>query len=592
MFLRRPPLSALLTVPYVVLVMATAAIIGGLSLQAGRNAVDNLSGQLLGEMVGRIGQAVDRHVAGSAAVLEAAFPQGVPAPANLDAGLDELRTRFWLATSVHRDPNNYAYYGDRYGRFVGLWRHSDQEAELRLRKQGTGPRSIYRFSGIKGPLGDVAQEDRMFDPRERPWYLAAQGSTTPTWTSIYIDFKTSELVATRARRVNNSAGDFEGVVATDMSLQRVNAFLKRLALSENGLALVVEADGNIIGVSRGPHLKALTGGVGDPKNARLNAAEHSDPMVVATHQAVRALLAQQTAKAPHAPSTGTFAGPAGEVVQVAYARLRDEAGLDWQLMVAVPRSDFLGQINAGFRDASALAVLASGVVMLIGLLILMTVTRELNVLSRAVKRVAAGDMGPPLTSDRKDQLGALANSFGDMQRRLLTDPLTGLANREAVVRRIEERLQQQRRRRDARPFAVLFADLNNFKRVNDVYGHEAGDEVLVELAKRLKSAVRGHDLVARFAGDEFVVFIETAGHRRDAETVRGHVETVLAKPLQALQGRSPATGTSSEAITPADAAAEHSGGACGLAYFPEDGQDLQSLLKAADDDMYSRKPRT
>jgi diguanylate cyclase (GGDEF)-like protein len=608
MFFRRPPLNALLTVPYVVLVLATAGIIGWLSLQAGRNAVDNLSGQLLGEMVNRIAQAVDRHVAGSAAVLEAAFPQGVPAPTNLDTGLDELRTRFWLATSVHRDPNNYAYYGDRQGRFFGLWRHSDQEAELRLRKQGQGPRSIYRFSGIKGPLGDLAQEDRMFDPRERPWYRAAQSSTTPTWTSIYIDFKTSELVATRARRVNNSAGDFEGVVATDLSLQRVNAFLRRLALSENGLALVVEGDGNIIGVSRGPHLRVLPGGsaggggagspaqANEPVNARLNAAEHSDPMVVATYAAVRGLLAKQTAHAPYAPSTGSFTGPGGEVVQVAYASLRDEAGLDWQLMVAVPRNDFLGEINTSFRNASLLAVLASAVVLLMGWLTLMSVTRELRVLTRAAKGVADGSASPPVTSDRNDELGALTRSFGDMQRRLLTDPLTGLANREAVVRRIEERLLQQRRLRDARPFAVLFADLNDFKRINDVYGHEAGDEALCELAKRLKSAVRGHDLVARFAGDEFVVFIETAGRRRDAETVRSHIEAVLKQPLQSLVGRSPSpsahTGAAASDGTPAvSAAAPPTGGACGLAYYPDDGQDLQTLLKTADDDMYTRKPR-
>jgi diguanylate cyclase (GGDEF)-like protein len=622
MFFRRPPLSALLTVPYVVLVLATAGIIGWLSLQAGRNAVDNLSGQLLGEMVNRIAQAVDRHVAGSAAVLEAAFPQGVPAPASLDSGLDELRTRFWLATSVHRDPNNYAYYGDRQGRFFGLWRHSDQEAELRLRKQGQGPRSIYRFSGIKGPLGEVAQEDRMFDPRERPWYRAAQSSTTPTWTSIYIDFKTSELVATRARRVNNSAGDFEGVVATDLSLQRVNAFLRRLALSENGLALVVEGDGNIIGVSRGPHLRVLggdsqaqagaqtgpaLGSAAQPQpstqlNARLNAAEHSDPMVVATYAAVRGLLAKQTAQAPSAPSTGSFTGPGGEVVQVAYASLRDEAGLDWQLMVAVPRNDFLAEINTSFRNASVLAVLASAVVLLMGWLTLMTVTRELRVLTRAAKGVADGSVSPPVTSDRNDELGALTRSFGDMQRRLLTDPLTGLANREAVVRRIEERLLQQRRLRDARPFAVLFADLNDFKSINDVYGHEVGDEALCELAKRLKSAVRGHDLVARFAGDEFVVFVETAGRRRDAETVRSHIEAVLKQPLQALVGRSPNTGlgasTGAGAATGAGAGAAPvvvpappMGGACGLAYYPEDGQDLQTLLKTADDDMYRRKPR-
>ncbi|OYU66337.1 MAG: sensor domain-containing diguanylate cyclase, partial [Burkholderiales bacterium PBB5] len=248
-----------LTLPFVVLVLLLALLLGVLSYRAGKSAVDNLSGQLLFETVNRIGQAVDRHVAGSAAVLEAAFPRGVPAPRSLQNDMAALRTRFWLATSVHRDPNNYAYYGDRHGQFFGLWRFSETEAELRLRPQGSGPREIYRFSGIAGTLGTPAVEERIFDPRERPWYRAAQTSAAPTWTSVYIDFKTTELVATRTRRVNNAAGEFEGVVATDLSLQQVNAFLQRLKLSANGVALVVEADGNIIGVSRGPHLSAREG---------------------------------------------------------------------------------------------------------------------------------------------------------------------------------------------------------------------------------------------------------------------------------------------------------------------------------------------
>jgi diguanylate cyclase (GGDEF)-like protein len=568
MFNWHPSLKALLIAPYLVLVLATAAIIGGLSYRAGGHAVDDLSGQLLKETVHRIAQSVENHVSGSAAVLEAAFPRGIAAPASFEGNLGDLRTRFWLATSVHRDPNNYAYYGDRNGRFFGLWRYSDSEAELRLRMVDSGPRAVYRFTGIQGELGQPVVETRIFDPRERPWFRAAQVSPTPTWTSIYIDFKTSELVATRTRRVNTTSGEFEGVVATDLSLQRVSEFLKRLSLSKNGLAMVVENDGQLIGVSRGPHLRPVNG-----KNERLNAAASDDPMVVATYAAVSERVGRS---ASSDPSTAVFEGPDGGLVQVGYARLRDEAGLDWLIMVAVPRADFLTQVVTGFRTAAGLGVLAAIGVAVIGLAVLGTVTRELRGLAGAVRRVAEGDLSNPLTSERKDELGDLARSFGDMQRRLLTDTLTGLSNREAVLRRIEERIVQQRRRGDSRPFAVVFADLNGFKGVNDRFGHDVGDAVLRELGERLRANARSGDLVARFAGDEFVILLESVDNRRDAEAARAHIEQALLQPLHALNGLD---------------VPELMGGACGLALFPDEGKDVQTLLKSADEDMYQRKRR-
>ena len=556
-----------LTLPYVLLVLALAGVLALLSHRAGQNAVDNLSGQLLVETVNRIAQAVDRHVSGSAAVLESAFPKGVAAPVSIQDELPALRTRFWLATSVHRDPNNYAYYGDRQGRFLGLWRYTESEAELRLRLAGNGPRTIYRFTGITGELQAPAPEERIFDPRERPWFRAAQGSATPTWTSVYIDFKTSELVATRARRVNNASGEFEGVVATDLSLQQVNAFLKRLKLSENGVAMVVEADGNLIGVSRGPHLKTASGGA----NTRLNAAESQDPLVVSTYRTVRATGASAGAQ----PRTGVFTADDGQRVQVGYARLQDDAGLDWLIMVAVPRHDFLYQIEDNFVTTGWLALLAAVATVLIGLAVLHNVAGELRQLAAAARRVGDGEAGGTLRTDRKDELGDLARSFVEMQNRLLTDPLTGLSNREAVLRRIEERIVQARRRGDTRPFVVMFADLNRFKQINDRHGHDVGDAVLRELADRLRNGVRGNDLVARYAGDEFVILLESVETRADAEAVRQHLQDALRQPLVALQGLG-----GDELLA---------GASFGVAVYPEDGQHVESLLKRADEDMYRRK---
>jgi len=566
--LSRLPLRALLTLPYLVLVLGTAIVIGVLSYAAGRDTVDDLSGQLLTETVHRIEQAVEGHVSGSAAVLEVAFPKGIAAPGSITGELPALRERFWLATSVHRDPNNYAYYGDRDGRFIGLWRSSENDAELRLRPEGSGPRSLYHYSGIAGALGHADVETRIFEPRERPWYKAGAANTLQTWTSIYIDFKLQQLVATRARRVNDSNGAFKGVVATDLSLQQVTSFLQRLALSANGVAMVMEKDGNLIGVSRGPHIRKKPDGA----DVRLNAADSNDPLVRATYAAVRGLAEPAGDSLPH---TTVFTAPDGSAVQVGYARLTDDAGLDWLIMVAVPRKDFLHGILDNFRRTVLLAVIAALFVMLTGTLVLSTVTRELRRLAAAARQVGEGSTAPFAESRRKDELGDLARSFAEMQRRLLTDPLTGLANREALIRRVEDRIVQQRRRGDPRPFGVLFVDINGFKKINDEFGHDMGDAVLQELGRRLSASVAGEDLVARFAGDEFLVLLDAIERREDAERVRERIEQVLRQPLELLTG--------SKSLEPA------LGAAVGVAVYPEDGQDVETLVRHADQQMYLRK---
>ena len=135
-------------------------------------------------------------------------------------------------------------------------------------------------------------------------------------------------------------------------------------------------------------------------------------------------------------------------------------------------------------------------------------------------------------------LGAVATVLGSALARLrreermrhdaLHDPLTGLANRTLLGDRLEHALARSTRER--RPTGVLFIDLDDFKAVNDRFGHAAGDAVLVELAARLRSAVRPADTVARLGGDEFIVVCEDVD--REAATALGvRLEEELRGPL-------------------------------------------------------------
>lgn len=559
-------LRHLLTVPYVVLVVVLAVLIGLLSYRAGRSAIDNLSGQLLSETVGRIAQAVEKHVFGSAAVLEVAFPAGLTAPPRLADEVEALRTRFWQATSVHRELNNYAYYGDEQGHFFGLWRDSADEAQVRLRTDGQGPRTLYKVRGIRGPLTEPTREERVFEPRERPWYRASRDQGREVWTSIYIGFRTEDLVATRARRVPAADGSLGGVVATDVSLQSLTDFVRSLPLSRHGLAFVAEPDGQLIATSRGAYLRRGA----DGRIERLGAESAEDPLLVATHRAVR----ERMAAAPEGDGstrTAKILGPDGAAVQVAWARIRDSAGLDWVIAVAVPRSDFLQDILDNAWQTVGLAVLAVVGTVAMGLFSLGLVSRDLRQLSQAARRVGEGDFGVPLAIRRADEIGDLAQSFATMTHRLSTDRLTGLANREAAMRRLEDRIAHHRRADGGRGFALLFMDVDRFKAVNDRLGHEAGDRVLVELGQRLQAQVRGHDLLARWAGDEFVVVLDGIGQREDAERVAHKLRQALQTPLAAAGGLG-------------------LGLSVGIALYPQDGQDVQTLLHHADQAMYEDKP--
>jgi diguanylate cyclase (GGDEF)-like protein len=149
------------------------------------------------------------------------------------------------------------------------------------------------------------------------------------------------------------------------------------------------------------------------------------------------------------------------------------------------------------------------------------------------------------------------------------DPLTGLANRAVLL----ERMQRARHRadREKRMFAVLFVDLDGFKKVNDSMGHVAGDQVLRSVARCLAAVVRRSDTVARLGGDEFVIVAECLGSAADAAAVADKALQRIARPMT-IDGRTCA-------IT----------GSIGISLYPRDAGDRKRLLALADAAMYQAK---
>jgi diguanylate cyclase (GGDEF)-like protein len=562
-------LRTILIVPYVALVLGLASAIGWLSYRAGDSAVLTVSDHLLLETAERIGQAIDRHLVGSGATLEAAFPNGMRAQADIDKDLVNLRSRFWIATSLHIDPNNYVYYGNTAGQAIGLYRHSLEEGELRIKTKPEENRTRYRFKGIDGVLQFHSKEEKLFDPRSRPWYTAGANAKNDTWTSVYIDFGTQDLVATRARKVMGANSKLAGVVATDMSLRSLNDFVRNLKMSQHGLAFIIEPNGDLIAASSGPNVQHLK----DGSNARINAKDSGNPLLSAIY--AKLLAMDVTKESRGNAKTFSFEDAADERIHVAYQKVKDNTGLEWITVVAVPSKDFMGDVLANIKRTALISALAVLLAILIGLKILNWVATDLQRLSQAAVQVGNGLIDAPLEILRNDEIGVLANSFRTMQLRLQTDKLTGLKNRDAFERGLNTKINLYHASDKKQAFGVMFIDLNGFKAINDKYGHDTGDFALIEVARRLSNSVRVGDVVARYAGDEFVIMLNDIAQREGYAIIRQHIEAAMAQPLKLANL--------------ADAPEVQLGGAIGISHFPEDGIDAVALLKVADRNMYVQK---
>ncbi len=164
----------------------------------------------------------------------------------------------------------------------------------------------------------------------------------------------------------------------------------------------------------------------------------------------------------------------------------------------------------------------------------------------------------------------------EMARQARTDPLTGLLNRRAFFEEVTRRID--RLDRDGLPGTLMFVDLDYFKRINDALGHDAGDEALCRIANLLRAAVRGIDLVARFGGDEFAVWLDgmeelSASERAEMLRVESpNVTAGLAAPPAGVAPLPPLTLSIGIATR-----------------WPGRGEDLDSLIHRADQVMYDVK---
>jgi diguanylate cyclase (GGDEF)-like protein len=162
-------------------------------------------------------------------------------------------------------------------------------------------------------------------------------------------------------------------------------------------------------------------------------------------------------------------------------------------------------------------------------------------------------------------------AMDEIREKAFHDPLTGLGNRNMLMERIQQGLAGNRRR-PTDMFAIHYIDLDRFKSVNDHFGHRIGDEVLREVARRMRKLIRREDLVVRLGGDEFVVVQNAIAHEADASTLAEKINRVMDEPCY-IEGLTLSIGASIGIVLSR----------------PTDSRDIDQLIDAADEALYRCK---
>jgi len=213
-----------------------------------------------------------------------------------------------------------------------------------------------------------------------------------------------------------------------------------------------------------------------------------------------------------------------------------------------------------------------------------TLVQPLHALAAGWRRLAAGDYQVRMTQTTFEEMNEVAQAFNESVERIGSllkqteeslwrqanyDELTGLPNRYMFRHHLLNEISRAQRK--AASMTLLFLDLNLFKDVNDTYGHESGDRVLQQVAKRLTNCVREVDMVARLGGDEFTIVLSELGDKAVVKRICASIHAALAAPF-ALEKTTACLSCS-----------------IGAAFYPAHGLCLEDLLHHADMAMYQAK---
>jgi signal transduction histidine kinase len=403
------PLRVILVVPFVLQITGAVGIVGYLSFKHGQESVNALILQVQDKANNQVNQHLDSYLAIPKQVNQSnlnAIEQGLLDPDNLT----QLGRYFWHQAKIFKDVS-YIYYASTDGRMVGAgaWIESKDVVIDELSATTKGQAHTYE-ADANGNRTRIAQ---IYDyqPTTEDWYRNTLKLQKANWSRVTVEGSELPYVATSlVQPLTNSNDRLIGMVAIDLILSKVSDFLRQIEISPASKIFIIQRDGTLVGSSLSePPYETIDG-----QPQLINIFNSKKPALQALSLQLKKFGSLQNITTQQ--SFQFQQGGDRQFVEV--TPRRDEFGLDWLVVVVVPESDFMQQINASIRNTVALCLIALVVATLLGIYTSRWIANPILRLNAASQAISEGELNQSIEPSNVKELNTLAQSFNRMTHQL------------------------------------------------------------------------------------------------------------------------------------------------------------------------------
>jgi len=502
------PLRLVLVVPFVVQIFAAVGLTGYLSLRNGQEAVNDLANQLHTEVCDRIIGHLNSYLAtphllnqilADAAVRSQLQTQSTQSELFLWQQLQSLNSlKNSDSDSVKiLDSVNTIQLGTEQGEYLGAGFATDGSLVIKAADRSTNGDFHTYATDSQGNRTQRSSVREDYDPRIRPWYERAVEVKQAVWSPIYVMFSHRMLGITISQPIEDETGTLLGVVGTDVLLDKISQFLGNLKIGQTGQTFIIDHSGLLVASSTQQQPFYFN----DDEAQRLLATNSSDPLMRATAKYLTAEFAdlsqiKQPQQIKFLLDKKSYSHPGNYFLRV--TPFQDSSGLDWLIVVVVPESDFMEQINKNTHNTILLCLGALGLATVLGVFTSRWITSPILRLSAASQAIASGELEQKVTVKSINELRVLAESFNQMAQQLQEsfDELEERVEERTLALRLSEQKFALAFRASPNPIAITILADGRYIEVNDTFLEVTGytkEEVIDHTSEELNIWVNPED---------------------------------------------------------------------------------------------------